>query len=225
MFEQPGPMGRISAMGVRGRFRFVALLSLTATVASCYAVDFAGNARPRSSVFGIAAADYVPLASGWKWTYSVWKDGVKIPVLHEVLERQGDVAVVQEGGERITYVVTPEGIAEKNGDRVGDYIIKNPVKVGAEWAVEGGRARIAAVDGKFTSPLIGRYEGCVLIFVTRTDPTRVTQTLFAPHLGPVALTIQAADGKEFLTLAQALLVGVTRPGDAPSRPSSSNTGR
>jgi hypothetical protein len=212
-------------MGVRGRFRLLALLSLAATVASCYAVDNAGNARPRSSVVGIAAADYFPLASGWKWTYSVWKDGVKTPVLHEVLERQGDVAVVQEGGERITYVVTPEGIAEKNGDRIGDYIIKNPVRLGAEWAVEGGRARIAAVDGKFASALVGHYEGCVLISVTRTDPTRVTETLFAPHLGPVVVSIQAADGKEFLTLAQVQLVGVTRPGDASSTPSSSQTGR
>ena len=203
----------------------LALLSLAATGASCYAVDFAGNDRQRSSVFGIAAADYFPLASGWKWTYSVWKDGVRIPVPHEVLERQDDVAVVQEGGERITYVVTAEGIAEKNGDRIGDYIIKNPVTVGAEWPVEGGRARIVYVDGEYRSPFVGHYKGCVLISVKRTDPTRVTDTLFAPHLGPVALTIQAADGKEFLTLAQARLVGVTRPGDGPSAPSSSRTGR
>ena len=194
-------------------------------IAGCYAVDFAGNARPRSSVFGIAAADYFPLASGWKWTYSVWKDGVRIPVPHTVLERQGDVAVVQEGGERITYVVTAKGIAEKNGDRIGDYIIKNPVTVGAEWPVEGGRARIVYVDGEYRSPLVGHYKGCVLISVKRTDPTRVTDTLFAPHLGPVALTIQAADGKEFLTLAQARLVGVTRPGDLPSASSSPRTGR
>jgi len=212
-------------MGSRRRFRLLALLSLTATGASCYAVDFAGNARARSSVFGIAAADYFPLASGWKWTYSVWKDGVKIPVLHEVLARQGDVAVVQEGGERITYVVTPEGIAEKNGERIGDYIIKNPVKVGAEWAVEGGRARIFAVDGRFLSARVGHHEGCVLIAVTRNDPTRITQTMFAPHLGPVTISIQAADGKEFLTLAQAVLVGVTRPDGAPSTPASSQTGR
>jgi hypothetical protein len=132
--------------------------------------------------------------------------------------------VVQEGGERITYVVTPEGIAEKDGDRIGDYIIRNPVRVGAEWPVDGGRARIVYVDGNYRSPLVGHYEGCVLISVKRTDPTRVTQTLFAPHLGPVALTIQAADGKEYLTLAQAQLVGVIRPGDVPSAPSSPQTG-
>jgi hypothetical protein len=52
----------------------------------------------------------------------------------------------------------------------------------------------------------------------RTDPTRVTQTLFAPYLGPVLVNIQAADGKELLTIAQAQLVGVTRPGDAPTIP-------
>jgi len=166
----------------------------------------------------MAAADYFPLASGWKWTYSVWKDGVKVPVVHEVLERQGDVAVVQEGGERITYVVTLEGIAVKDGDRIGDYVIKNPVRVGAEWAVEGGRARIVAVDGEFASALGGRYRGCLLIAVTRGDPTRVTETVFAPHIGMVGVSIQAADGKEFLELAQARLVGLTRPSDAPAMP-------
>jgi hypothetical protein len=197
----------------------LALLSLTATVVSCKVAGSGGDiVRPRFSVAGIAAADYFPLDSGWKWAYSVWENGVKTRMLHAVLERQGDVAVVQEGGERITHEVTPEGIAEKDGDKRGDYIIKNPLRVGTEWEVEGGRARIAAVNGKFASPRVGRYEGCVLIAVTRTDPTRVTQTLFAPYLGPVLIDIQAADGKEFLTIAQAQLVGVTRPGDAPAIP-------
>jgi hypothetical protein len=200
-----------------GRSPLLVLLLLPATVASCRAAAGGGGdvARPRLSIVGIAAADYYPLASGWKWAYSVWKDGMKTLALHAVLERQGDVAVVQEGGERITYAVTPEGIAEKDGAGLGDYIIKNPIRAGAEWSVAGGRARIASVDGKFASALVGRYEGCVLIAVTRTDPKRVTQTLFAPYLGPVLMDIQAADGEEFVTIAQAELVGVTRPGDSP----------
>ena len=55
-----------------------------------------------------------------------------------MLERTGDTAVVQTGDERLTYAVTPDGIVQKDGGMLGDYVIKNPVKAGAEWAVEGG---------------------------------------------------------------------------------------
>jgi len=200
------------------RCTLLVLLLLTGTI-SCKSAGSGGDVvRPRLSVAGIAAADYYPLANGWKWAYSIWKDGMTTRAVHAVLERRGDVAVVEEGGERITYAVTPEGIAEKEGDRLGDYIIKNPIRADAEWAVADGRARIVFVEGRFEDPLIGRYEGCVLIAVTRNDPKHVTQTLFAPYLGPVSMDIQAEDGEEFVTIAQAQLVGVTRPGDAPATP-------
>jgi hypothetical protein len=206
-------------MMTHGRSPLLVLLLLTTAIASCKSAGSGGDVvRPRLSITGIAAADYYPLASGWKWVYSVWKNGIETRALHAVLERRGDVAVVEEGGERITYAITPEGIAEKDGDRLGDYIIKNPITADAEWAVAGGRARIVFVEGRFEDPRVGRYEGCVLIAVTRNDPERVTQTLFAPYLGPVSMDIQAADGEGFVTIAQAQLVGVTRPGDAPATP-------
>lgn len=163
------------------------------------------------------AADYYPLADGWSWTYSIWKDGTKTQAIYTVLRRQGDVAVVQEGDERVTYAVTPEGIAERDGDRLGDYVIKNPIEVGAEWPVAGGRARIASVDGRFADPRLGRYEGCVLVAVIRDDPKRVTQTLFAPYLGPYLIGIEAWDGQQYLSIAKAQLIGVTRPAEAAAR--------
>ena len=156
-------------MMTHGRFPLLVLLLLPATVASCKSAGSGGDVvRPRLSIAGIAAADYYPLATGWKWTYSIRKDGMMTRAVHAVLERRGDVAVVEEGGERITYAVTPEGVAEKDGDRLGDYIIKNPIRADAEWAVADGRARIVFVEGRFEDPLVGRYEGCVLIAVTPT---------------------------------------------------------
>ena len=203
-----------------GRSRLSMLLLLPVTLAACTAAGGGsdGVVRPRLSITGATAADYYPLADGWKWEYLVWKDGRKTRVRYAVLERKGDVAIVQEGDEQITYVVTAEGIAEKDGDRLGDYIIKNPVAVGAEWPVAGGRARIASVSARYEDPRVGRYEGCVLLAVMRTNPTRVTQTWFAPYLGPVQIAIQAQDGEQFLTIAQARLVGFTRPGAVPATP-------
>jgi hypothetical protein len=195
------------------------LLLLPATVATCTTAGSGGDVvRPRLSIKGIRAADYYPLADGWKWSYSVWKDGVNTQTLFAVLERKGDIAVVQEGDERITYAVTSEGIVQKDGDRLGDYVIKDPIKQGTEWPVAGGRARIASVEAKFESPTLGRYEGCVLVAVTRTDPTRMTQTWFAPYLGPVLIDIQVQDGKGFLPIAKAKMIGVTKPGDPLATP-------
>lgn len=207
-------------MTTPGRTLLPVLLLVSETLAACTATGggSGGVVRPRLSITGATAADYYPLSDGWKWEYLVWKDGRKTRAQYAVLERKGDVATVQEGDEQATYVITSEGIAEKDGDRVGDYIIKNPVAVGTAWPVAGGRARIASVDARYQDPRVGRYEGCVLIAVTRTNPTRMTQTWFAPYLGRVLISIQAQDGQQFVPIAQATLVGFTRPGAAPETP-------
>jgi len=195
-------------------FALVLLLS----AATCTAGRGGDVVRPRSSIAGVKATDYFPLSTGWMWTYSISHDGVKTRAVYSVLQHDGDVAVVQEGDERITYAVTPEGIAEMEGGRLGEYVIKNPIQVGTEWPVAGGRARIASVDARYASPAIGRYEGCVLIAVTRTDPARMTQTWFAPYLGRVLIGIQAQDGQESLPIAQAQLVAFNRPGASAASP-------
>src|SRR5437868_5366279 len=100
-----------------------------------------GGGAPRADP---TAADYFPLASGWKWAYDVEKDGLNILATYAVLERTGDLAVVQAGDERLSYAITPEGIAQKEADAVGDYIIRNPVRLGSEWPVASGRAKIVS---------------------------------------------------------------------------------
>jgi len=168
--------------------------------------------KPRAN---LTAADFYPLMPGWKWAYDVEKDGVNVLATYAVLERTGDVAVVQAGDEHLTYAVTPEGIAQKDGGMLGDYVIKNPVAAGAEWAVEGGRAHIASVTADFKLDSGEHYLGCIVVEVTRTDPVRVTRTTFAPDLGPVMLEMQIQDGTRFTTITRARLRAVTRPGDKP----------
>jgi hypothetical protein len=171
--------------------------------------------RPRA---GVTAADYYPLADGWKWAFDVEQDGMNILATYVVLERKEAVAVVQAGDERLTYVVTPDGVAQFEGNAIGDYVIRNPIKPGAEWAVAGGRARIAAANEEVNIDSVGRYAGCVVVEVTRTDPARVTRTVFAPDLGPVALEMQVQEGTKFVTKARAKLRAVTKPGDPLAMP-------
>jgi hypothetical protein len=163
----------------------------------------------------LTAADYYPLSPGWKWAYDVDKDGVNILATYVVVERSGDTAIVQAGDERLAYAITPDGIAQKDGDRLGDYVLRNPVKVGAEWPVEGGRARVASVTADFKLDSGEHYLGCAVVEVTRTDPVRIARTTFAPDLGPVMLEVQVQDGQKFTTLTHARLRAVTRPTDAP----------
>ena len=161
----------------------------------------------------LTAADYYPLASGWKWAYDVDKDGTNILATYVVLERQGDVASVRAGDERLSYAVTPEGIAQRDDGVIGDYLIKNPVALGAEWPVAGGRAKIVAVDQEITVEPAGRFSGCVVVEVTRSEPVRIVRTTYAPDVGPVSLELQVQDGGRFVTSTRARLRAVTRPGE------------
>jgi hypothetical protein len=183
---------------------------------SCATSSGGGEAvRPRS---GLTAADYYPLADGWKWAFDVEQDGMNILATYVVLERKGAIATVQAGDERLAYVVTPEGVAQFDGSAIGDYVIKNPIQQGAEWPVAGGRARLASVSEEVNIESVGRYAGCVVVEVTRTDPARVTRTVFAPDLGPVAVEVQVQEGPKFVTKTRAKLRAVTKPGDPLATP-------
>jgi hypothetical protein len=166
--------------------------------------------RPRS---GITAAEYYPLGDGWKWAYDVEQDGTNILATYAVIEVKEKLSVIQAGDERLTYLVAPDGVAQFDGHAIGDYIIKDPIKAGAEWTVTGGRARIASVDEELNVESVGRYAGCVVVEVTRSDPARVTRTVFAPGLGPVGIEMQVQEGPKFVTKVKARLRAVTKPGD------------
>jgi hypothetical protein len=183
------------------------------TASACATSGAGGGAAvgPRPNA---TAADYYPLASGWKWAFDVDQDGVNILATYVVLERNAEVAVVQAGDQRLTYAITPDGVAQKDGDMMGDYVIKNPLRPGTEWNVSGGRAKITSVSEEVTIDSVGRYAGCVVVEVTRVDPMRIIRTTFAPDLGPVALEMQVQDGQTFKTTTKARLRAVTRPGDA-----------
>jgi hypothetical protein len=192
------------------------LLLLSVLLPACATSGGGGETvRPRSN---LTAADYYPLANGWKWAFDVEQDGMNILATYVVLERTGDLAVVQAGNERLAYSVTPDGVAQNERGAIGDYLIKNPIKQGAEWPVAGGRARIASVGETLEVESVGRYAGCVTVEVTRTAPARITRTVFAPDLGPIALEVQVQEGSKFVTKARAKLRAVTKPGDLLATP-------
>lgn len=174
-----------------------------------------------------SAIDYYPLALGWRWAYQLEKGGERMLAMYGVLERIEDTAVVQAGDERIAYAILPEGIARRDGLRVGDFVLKNPIRAGASWPIEGGQARVTAVGLTVSTPA-GKFENAATIEETRTNPERVVRTTYAAGVGPVQVEMlvhDAAAGVLEVTL-RASLVGVTRPGEDPlgAPPSGAGTG-
>lgn len=194
----------------------VALVVLAAVGSACATQGPASNdIKPRPN---LTAADFYPLSPGWKWAYDVERDGINILATYAVVERTGDTAVVQAGDEKLTYVIGPQGIAQVESGVAGDYVIKNPVTVGAEWPVSGGKARIASVTADYRMESGEHYLGCLVVEVTRTEPVRIARTTFAPDLGPVTLEMQVQDGAKFVTTTRARLRAVTRPGEPSAAP-------
>lgn len=162
------------------------------------------------------ASEYYPLVPGWRWAYLLDKGGERILATYGVLERVDDTAVVQAGDERLSYAIAPEGIARRDGTRVGDFVLKSPIRAGASWTIEGGQARVTAVGRTVTTPA-GTFDNAAIIEETRSNPDRVVRTTYAAGVGPVSIEMLVHDvaaGALEVTL-RGSLVGITRPGEDP----------
>ena len=163
---------------------------------------------------GLKAADFYPLAEGWKWAYDLDKDGQKILAVYAVVNRTMDLATVRTGEETLDYAIAPDGIAQRDTLGVGDYILKDPIQKDATWPVAGGTAKVVSTTEEVTGDA-GHFYDCAVIEVTRADPPRVVRTTFAPDIGPVAIEVQVQDAGKMIVTTRARLRSVTRPGEDP----------
>jgi hypothetical protein len=166
---------------------------------------------------GLTAADYYPLAEGWKWAYDLEKDGEKILGIYAVVERTAAGATILAGTEKLTYSVTPQGIAQMDSGGVGDYVLKNPLTKDATWPVSGGTARVVSTTAEVTVEA-GHFYDCAIVEVTRADPPRLVRTTFAPDVGPIAIEVQVQENGKYVVTTRARLRSATKPGDDPFGP-------
>lgn len=169
---------------------------------------------PDASSGPVTAADYYPLQAGWKWSYDIERDGQHILAFYAVVDRNGDTATVQAGDDRISYAITPLGIARRDGAALGDFLIKDPLAPGATWPLAEGKAQVVTV-GQDVTVQAGTFKNCVVVEETRSDPTRIVRTTFAPRTGPIAVEVEVQEGGRFVTTTRAILRGVTKPGQDP----------
>ena len=164
---------------------------------------------------GNSALDYYPLLLGWGWAYDVENDGRKVLALYSVVERRENVAVIKNGDDRIEYLVQPDGIARREGNLPGDYLVKLPMSVGATWRVSSGQATVVEAGRQVTLPS-GNYRDCAVVEEVRGQPSRVTRTTYCKGTGPVQIEMRVYSPMklDFETVVRATILGVTRPEDA-----------
>ena len=162
------------------------------------------------------AAAYYPFSAGWKWAYDVEREGQKMLATTAVAERTGDTAIVQSGDQRLSYELSAQGIARREGLRTSDFLLRNPIRAGAAWPIEGGQAKVAEV-GKVVTVPGGTFSNCATVEESRTNPDRVTRTVYCAGVGPITIEVQVHDplSGAFKTEMRATLLGVTRPGEDP----------
>jgi len=162
------------------------------------------------------AAAYYPFSAGWKWAYNVEREGQTMLATTAVTERSGDTAIVQSGDQRLSYALGPEGISRREGLRTSDFLLRSPIRAGATWPIEGGQAKVAEVGKAVTVPG-GTFPNCATVEESRTNPERVTRTVYCAGVGPVSIEVQVHDplSGAFKTEMRATLLGVTRPGEDP----------
>jgi hypothetical protein len=187
-------------------------LAILLAPAGCATTD--GSAGKHVARTGLTAADYYPLGEGWKWAYDLEKDGEKILGIYSVIERNADGATILAGTERLTYAVTPAGIAQMDSGGAGDYVLKNPLTKDATWPVSGGTARVVSTTEEVTVDA-GHFYDCVVVEVTRVDPPRLARTTFAPDVGPIVIEVQVQESGKYVVATRARLRSATKPGDDP----------
>lgn len=162
------------------------------------------------------AAAYYPFTTGWKWAYNVDRLGDGMLATYAVVEVRDGTAIVQSGEQKISYALSPEGIARRDGMRSSDYLLKSPIRTGATWTLEDGQAKVATTGQAVTVPA-GTFVNCALIEESRTNPQRIGRTVYCAGVGPVSIEIQVHDplNGTFQTEMKAVLLGVTRPGEDP----------
>lgn len=189
---------------------FVAWLGLSSCASAPVTPD---QTRPAPSE---DAASYYPLVTGWKWAYQLEKGSETILATYAVTNGSADTAIVLAGDSHLSYALLPEGIARRDGLRVSDFVLKNPIRSGASWPLEGGEARVTEVGKTVTVPA-GTFENCAVVEEHRNNPERIVRTAYGSGVGPLSVEVQVHDpaSGKFEVQMRAALLGITRPGEDP----------
>lgn len=165
---------------------------MTRTLAAiALAVAACGPATPEAEEPGgdpLAPNRLYPLSEGHVWSYDI-DTGPGDPTLAitrviAVVDRRVEVS---SGGDPVVYELRDDGIFQP---ATGTWLLKAPIREGAEWPAGGGRtARVTSTSETIEVPA-GRFDGCVRVEEGGGDSGKLVTTVYCPDVGPVYLEVQ-----------------------------------
>ncbi len=158
-------------------------------------------ARPRGP---LTARDYFPLRPGAAWSYDTQTGfgGDTVLSALSVVRADGPRFYVRSGVRTETYEIRPDGVV-----REGDYLVKDPVRVGNAWeARDGSRLEIRAV-GQSRTVNGHRYPNVIEVARSGSSARIETTTWYAADVGAVEI-----DARTTSSLGQTITVHSTLRG-------------
>jgi hypothetical protein len=153
-----------------------------AAVLLLFAAGCASAPAPMATV-ELTPARLYPLVAGSAWSYDV-DTGESSPVLAiaRVTAAAEGRATVQGGEGATHYQLRPDGIFR---DERGGYLLKAPIRAGAQWPSGGGmQAQVQRLGVALDLPA-GHFSGCVEILEQGSQSGAVIETTYCPEVGPV----------------------------------------
>ncbi|MCB9585614.1 MAG: hypothetical protein H6718_09460 [Polyangiaceae bacterium] len=165
-------------------------------LAGCGGAEPAPPVPPKAEVADTEVARYLPLPNDFVYTYDTYSDGQRIGSLWIQVSHVRDERVDLKIGSRVTHLeLAREGVR----DIGGGWVLKAPLKVGAEFAGKNGRVRITQMDVAIETAA-GSFKGCL---ETQEEAggaeaqSRVT-TLYCPDVGITRIDIMTQEGNELV---------------------------
>ena len=132
----------------------------------------------------LAPKNLYPLAEGNVWSYNV-DTGQDLPTLAQtrVVSAQGNrYEVSSNRSDPVVYELREQGIFRPAN---GTWLLKAPIRVGAEWPSSAGMtARVESTGVSVETPA-GSFDGCVQVVETGGEAGRSVATVYCPEIGPV----------------------------------------
>ncbi len=132
----------------------------------------------------LTARDYVPLRAGAAWSYDTQTGfgGDTVLSALTVVRVDGERFYVRSGGRTETWELRGDGVV-----REGDYVVKDPVRVGTRWdARDGSHLEIRSVEGERT---VGgqRFRHVIEVVRSGSSAQIETTTWYAADVGVVEI--------------------------------------
>lgn len=162
------------------------------------AVDCSGSppepALPQSAPPPTPVERYMPLTEGFVYEYDLEGDtGEKGRMMMHVSRPRPGLVELDVAGKVQRLELAPDGIRHATGG----YLLKAPLKLGAQWKGQFGTVKVVDIARSIQTPA-GSFSSCLV--TVEEQPSAATKratSVFCPGVGLVSLAIEASVDGEY----------------------------